>query len=429
MPGPYPISMPSEVRRGEAIRAAGWNEVVQALKTSVSWKGSKNVGIAQNPNGSRLIDNNPLGFDQSGFLVTVYNESDALDLQPFTPAVVVGVGYDYNSAYDADVYENSSYQIALRVRPAETYPDWDNDETYSIGDILKDTSDDSFWLCEVGHTSASAPTTFASDRSANPTYWTATNKSSPDELGRFVVMRDLVPARTGDPGDSGAQMFSGKAWWSGYCMVALGYAGSDTPGEWCDIDPTQSSIPEALWTRTDGTARVVWSEASLGTQPKFAIVHLNARASQPTTKEFWARITGNFATNGSGTGNSSNPSTQWRYSFEEVEKTTNGYATGATPSTSGWTAIDDGRTATASATEGLLNGFEDINTSIVAATDNAIMGNGATLAKLSLDGGTSYDFYPRPIATGDIVRVYEVEADGKIEYWMSCPNGIDGECP
>lgn len=51
--------------------------------------------------------------------------------------------------------------------------EWANDTVYTQGDRVIDDIDLSMWQAQVSHTSATAPTTFAQDRAANPTYWTA----------------------------------------------------------------------------------------------------------------------------------------------------------------------------------------------------------------------------------------------------------------
>lgn len=51
--------------------------------------------------------------------------------------------------------------------------DWANDTAYEAADLVKDTDDSTYWVCAVGHTSAAAGT-FATDRTANPTYWRQT---------------------------------------------------------------------------------------------------------------------------------------------------------------------------------------------------------------------------------------------------------------
>lgn len=48
---------------------------------------------------------------------------------------------------------------------------WANNTAYLPGDIVTDTVGGGIWICDVGHTSAVSPTTFAADRVAHPTFW------------------------------------------------------------------------------------------------------------------------------------------------------------------------------------------------------------------------------------------------------------------
>lgn len=52
-------------------------------------------------------------------------------------------------------------------------PAWANSTAYSIGNQRYDGSSGTIWQCAVAHTSPATPTTFAQDRAANPTRWTA----------------------------------------------------------------------------------------------------------------------------------------------------------------------------------------------------------------------------------------------------------------
>ena len=52
-------------------------------------------------------------------------------------------------------------------------PAWANSTVYSIGNQRYDGSNGTIWQCAVAHTSPATPTTFAQDRAANPTRWTA----------------------------------------------------------------------------------------------------------------------------------------------------------------------------------------------------------------------------------------------------------------
>jgi hypothetical protein len=50
---------------------------------------------------------------------------------------------------------------------------WANNTDYALGALAKDISDTTYWRCLVAHTSATSGT-FAADRTAHPTYWSAT---------------------------------------------------------------------------------------------------------------------------------------------------------------------------------------------------------------------------------------------------------------
>lgn len=48
---------------------------------------------------------------------------------------------------------------------------WRNSTVYAIGDAVVDDDTSVVYLCQVAHTSANVPTTFAEDRAAHATYW------------------------------------------------------------------------------------------------------------------------------------------------------------------------------------------------------------------------------------------------------------------
>ena len=48
---------------------------------------------------------------------------------------------------------------------------WDNSTAYSVGDRLVDGDLGTIWSCVVAHTSAGGSTTFATDRTTNPSFW------------------------------------------------------------------------------------------------------------------------------------------------------------------------------------------------------------------------------------------------------------------
>jgi hypothetical protein len=67
---------------------------------------------------------------------------------------------------------------------------WANATAYAKADLAKDTAGSTYWVCVAAHTSASASTTFAQDRAANPTYWrqsvwaaSAANLTTPATMG------------------------------------------------------------------------------------------------------------------------------------------------------------------------------------------------------------------------------------------------------
>jgi hypothetical protein len=49
---------------------------------------------------------------------------------------------------------------------------WTNSTAFAVGDIAIDGADGTIWICDIAHTSATSPTTFAQDRAANPSFWT-----------------------------------------------------------------------------------------------------------------------------------------------------------------------------------------------------------------------------------------------------------------
>jgi hypothetical protein len=52
---------------------------------------------------------------------------------------------------------------------------WTNTTHYPIGVNAMDIVDGTIWLCMVEHTSSNLPTTFAQDRTANPSWWIQMN--------------------------------------------------------------------------------------------------------------------------------------------------------------------------------------------------------------------------------------------------------------
>lgn len=62
---------------------------------------------------------------------------------------------------------------------------WANSTDYEVGDFVLDIVDGGgLWIVDVEHTSAASPTTFAQDRTANPTYWRQL-VTMPDQRGEW----------------------------------------------------------------------------------------------------------------------------------------------------------------------------------------------------------------------------------------------------
>lgn len=65
--------------------------------------------------------------------------------------------------------DRSLYGALLVINATE----WANSTVYAQGDIVLSPDDGTLWVCNVAHTSAVTPTTFAADRVTNPTFWTS----------------------------------------------------------------------------------------------------------------------------------------------------------------------------------------------------------------------------------------------------------------
>lgn len=82
-----------------------------------------------------------------------------------------------------------------------TFAAWQNARVYPAGQIAFDAAGNTSWKCATGHTSAATPTTFAQDRTANPTYWTAngTGNNPDDETGfsnAIMISGDSAATKT-----------------------------------------------------------------------------------------------------------------------------------------------------------------------------------------------------------------------------------------
>jgi hypothetical protein len=69
---------------------------------------------------------------------------------------------------------------------------WTNSTVYSIGSIVIDSATGLMWTCAVANTSSVAPTTFAQERVAHPTFWNAT-ANIPQQRGAWTTATSYIP--------------------------------------------------------------------------------------------------------------------------------------------------------------------------------------------------------------------------------------------
>lgn len=69
---------------------------------------------------------------------------------------------------------------------------WANSTVYAVAKIVISPDDGSMWVCAVAHTSPASPTTFASFRAANPTYWNAV-ANIPQQKGIWLTATSYIP--------------------------------------------------------------------------------------------------------------------------------------------------------------------------------------------------------------------------------------------
>lgn len=73
---------------------------------------------------------------------------------------------------------------------------WSNSVTYVAGDKVLDTTLNESFVCNITHTSALAPATFAQDRAANPTFWTQYTGESINFTFELPWIDGRTPMRT-----------------------------------------------------------------------------------------------------------------------------------------------------------------------------------------------------------------------------------------
>lgn len=69
---------------------------------------------------------------------------------------------------------------------------WTNATVYAVGAIVIDPATGLMWTCGVANTSSAAPTTFAQERVAHPTFWNAT-ANIPQQRGTWVTATSYIP--------------------------------------------------------------------------------------------------------------------------------------------------------------------------------------------------------------------------------------------
>lgn len=107
---------------------------------------------------------------------------------------------DYNVEGWSDPTQENMYIIDSAVRQFAAYTGvqgtWKNSIDYAEDDVVVDTADSTLWQANVAHVSA-ASGTFAADRAANATYWTALTSGAINNNVNSVI----VPESYGAVGD------------------------------------------------------------------------------------------------------------------------------------------------------------------------------------------------------------------------------------
>jgi hypothetical protein len=97
--------------------------------------------------------------------------------EPFQPQLAAAVNYNIvlpsppQAGPDPgplDIWDQGIWGPSMWTPPAM----WANATAYAVGATAYDGPAHNYWTAAVAHTSAAAPTVFAADRTAHPTYWT-----------------------------------------------------------------------------------------------------------------------------------------------------------------------------------------------------------------------------------------------------------------
>lgn len=90
--------------------------------------------------------------------------------------------FEYNNWRSVDALLNSFVSLLNYTGM------WTNAATYAINDLAADSGDSLIYKCNVQHTSAAAGA-FSTDRTNNPTYWTAVDQSAFDASSNRLMKR------------------------------------------------------------------------------------------------------------------------------------------------------------------------------------------------------------------------------------------------
>lgn len=104
------------------------------------------------------------------------------EIESYTPNYKLRrINFDYATWHDSMNKNMSDIDTLLRAAILFTSVSggvWYNSTVYVVGNLVVDPDTYSLWLCESNHTSASSPTTFATDRTNNPSYWSLYSRPS-----------------------------------------------------------------------------------------------------------------------------------------------------------------------------------------------------------------------------------------------------------
>jgi len=100
-------------------------------------------------------------------------------------------------------------RVMFRIATGQGVTIWANNTDYEGTDLVISPEDGTFWECLVAHTSATSPTLFSADRTANPSFWIElVGDLLPNEVTN-TILADMPPwsikgrnaGITGDPSD------------------------------------------------------------------------------------------------------------------------------------------------------------------------------------------------------------------------------------